>query len=58
VIKNEMACSCGAISHSFDTFLALTLPLPHKIVDTIDMYFCGYKTKTTRKYRFYLEGIA
>lgn len=53
-----MVCICKAVSHSFDTFLALTLPLPHKIVDTIDMYFCGYKTKTTRKYRIYLEEIA
>lgn len=57
-IHNTMDCSfCKAQSHSYDIFLALTLPVPQKETKYLDIYFCGYDTRLTKKYRIHMDEM-
>lgn len=44
-------------SHSYDLFLALTLPIPQKECKFIDIYYSAFETRQTKKYRVYIENV-
>lgn len=41
---------CRTSSHSFDSFLALSLPIPYVFYPSFYFYFVGLKAKNTLKY--------
>jgi hypothetical protein len=49
--------NCKTASHSFDLFLALSLPIPYVTYPTFKFYFVGYKAKITYKYEIILKNV-
>jgi len=57
-MHNKIQCgNCNTSSHSYDVFLALSLPIPQKIDETLSIYFIKYNAKNTHKYEVNLSGI-
>ena len=48
---------CSTASHSFDWFLALSLPVPYVTHPTIDFYYVRNKARITNKYEMCLKGV-
>jgi hypothetical protein len=48
---------CQTASHSFDVFLALSLPVPFVVYPTLTFHYVRNKARITNKYEICLKGL-
>ena len=48
---------CKVASHSFDWFLALSLPIPFVSYPTFSFYFVQHESRATKRYEICLKNV-
>ena len=58
IFHTTILCNnCKTTSHSFDLFLALSIPVPYTNYPSLRFYFVPWKARSTQKYEGTLKNV-